>query len=358
MTRFAWLLALLVAVAVWSAPVRSWACKCAGPLGEVHRPSLPGAPLVLVKEDIRVRCQGEAPMLCAWRSVHRYRGTAASAAGVAMIAGEQTPTSSGVLALGLPDGKRVELADAPTPFTIAVTGGAEFELVLEGVLKIPRNECTCHPDGIRARHLLVSRPRTRVDTELMFVTHDDPAEVPGLRTHVKVDDAAPGYVTVRDRPRSRSRRRTGDETQLEVELNARSTNVFTWERRFVRGGPFVAAGGGWGSERPLRLRAGYELAFPKRVIYALAAESNTHDATVVATTQFQTGQNSTLVILPSLGVGGGVPVRVWPAARAGVRMQLDLSWWFVTFVATFDVFPPASGDRTRLVGALLGQLNF
>lgn len=74
--------------------------------------------------------------------------------------------------------------------------------------------------------------------------------------------------------------------------------------------------------------------------------------------QHQTLQNSTLVIIPSLGVGAGIPLRIYPGVRTGVRLQLDLSWWFVTFFAAFDVFPRTGTDRTSLMGALYGQLSF
>ena len=59
-----------------------------------------------------------------------------------------------------------------------------------------------------------------------------------------------------------------------------------------------------------------------------------------------------IVLLPSLGLGLGVPIRLAPEARPGIRVQLRVSV-FASFVAPFDYFPGAN-ESTRVT--LLGQV--
>jgi hypothetical protein len=61
-------------------------------------------------------------------------------------------------------------------------------------------------------------------------------------------------------------------------------------------------------------------------------------------------------LLPAGGIGLGVPIDVYPRPRVGMRGQIALSWYVVTFLATADYFP-AQGENTW-AGSLFAQLSF
>ncbi|MEM6993634.1 MAG: hypothetical protein AAF721_24180, partial [Myxococcota bacterium] len=137
-----------------------------------------------------------------------------------------------------------------------------------------------------------------------------------------------------------------------------------------RGGPFFAFGGNLGdnlgdnqgddqgddSRRRLRLRAGYEHAVPHYLIHALAMETDFANIMVVPSTEVASGIPIQGLIVPSFALGVGAPLQVFPRARLGFRAQATASWWPVSFVTTFDVFPTRRGPLTRW--GLMGQVSF
>lgn len=334
---------MAAAAAVWLHAPTAMACKCKGP-PTIALPRLDG--LAPTQQHASLRCDGGDPARCTWRSTHVFVVPAGAGA---TIAGSLPPADDGELRLELPDGTTVEGSTTDeVSFEVAATRGVPIELVLSGTLTLPADRCGCHPHGIRSRHLAVSPLRTEAKHTLRFISS-------GGALALTIDEDIPGELRV-DPPVAVQRHRSGGRDRTELTVN--DVSRLEWRRRFVRGGPLLAAGGGWGSSRAVRVRAGYELAYPERVIYALVGESDTTNAVIVPSVQHQTRQNSVLVVLPSVGTGVGVPIRVYPEPRAGVRLQLDLSWWVVSFVGTFDIYPPTKTAATQLVGALYGQVNF
>ncbi|MEZ4448239.1 MAG: hypothetical protein R3B09_02085 [Nannocystaceae bacterium] len=130
----------------------------------------------------------------------------------------------------------------------------------------------------------------------------------------------------------------------------------TRDLRQIYRGPFVAAGIDLGSGHPRpRLRVGYELAAPVRWwIHALAVESDLKALTIVPSTEVA---SASAYWIPSAGLGVGVPVRVYPEARAGFRAQLTVHWaGRVAAIGTFDVYPVKAG-RDELRGGVMLQLG-
>ena len=63
------------------------------------------------------------------------------------------------------------------------------------------------------------------------------------------------------------------------------------------------------------------------------------------------------MIIPSLGVGVGVPVQVLPETIAGVRLLGSLQFFPVGFVTAVDIFPRAPADNGRVQVSLMGRLS-
>lgn len=120
------------------------------------------------------------------------------------------------------------------------------------------------------------------------------------------------------------------------------------------GGPLLGVGVGFGHGRPRPvLRAGWELGSHPRLHHSLVVESDLRRAHVVAATDVST--HGFLFIVPSLSVGVGLPIRIAPRARVGLRTQAAIIWPVVGVVGTFDVFPDRRGPGD-LQGAVMLQL--
>ncbi|HKB49303.1 MAG TPA: hypothetical protein VKC57_16470, partial [Ktedonobacterales bacterium] len=118
------------------------------------------------------------------------------------------------------------------------------------------------------------------------------------------------------------------------------------------GGPLFALGSPLGSRHELRLRAGVELGLGESLLAAAVVESNLGDRwTVVPLLDAATPE---ILVIPSLGLGLGVPVQFLRGARTrvGGRIQLTASLPFVSLVVPFDVF----ADEVQT--AMYGQVSF
>jgi hypothetical protein len=122
------------------------------------------------------------------------------------------------------------------------------------------------------------------------------------------------------------------------------------------GGPFIGVGAGFEPKARLRLRAGYDLSSYEILAHGIAIESDLRQVLVVPYTDV--GTPNVLLFIPSVAFGAGVPLRVWPDVRPGVRLQLTLSWPVLSIVGTFDAFPPIRGEPVAYYGAVLTQLGF
>lgn len=124
----------------------------------------------------------------------------------------------------------------------------------------------------------------------------------------------------------------------------------------LNGGPLVGFGGGLDSGT-LRGRLGYEIAIPWWVIWSASVETDFQGTTTIV----PLGEVATpdlISLIPSVGLGAGVPVQMRNGAGTyvGARMQLTISFPVLSLVLPVDVFPGAP-SRTWQVG-LLGQASF
>jgi hypothetical protein len=124
----------------------------------------------------------------------------------------------------------------------------------------------------------------------------------------------------------------------------------------LHGGPLIGVGARLDAPEA-RGRLGYEVAYPWWLIYSASVETSFKGRTTVVPVVEAATPNGAYVI-PSVGLGAGVPVQFvsGQGARAGLRMQLTLSFPLVSVVFPVDVFPGAASDVWQ--AALFGQLSF
>lgn len=124
------------------------------------------------------------------------------------------------------------------------------------------------------------------------------------------------------------------------------------------GGPFVGLGGRTGHFGGFRARVGYEVAFRQMVLTSIAAESDfRHTMQIVPAVELAT---PAVLILPSVGLGVGVPIQIKPDARPGARIQASMQFYPVGLFAAVDIFPkpdPAV-DPNVVRFSLMGQIGF
>ncbi len=122
------------------------------------------------------------------------------------------------------------------------------------------------------------------------------------------------------------------------------------------GGPIAAVGLGMGQgNRRAVVRAGYEIGSAPFLIHSAVVESDFADVSVVPATEVATA--NVALIVPSVSLGVGLPVRVFPRPRVGIRTQAALSWPVFSLVGTFDVFVGPNGDTPRVRGGLFAQFG-
>jgi hypothetical protein len=123
----------------------------------------------------------------------------------------------------------------------------------------------------------------------------------------------------------------------------------------LHGGPFVAAGLMGGHGGLPRLRAGWEIAAPRWLVLALAADTDLSRGVTLAVT----AESITRAWIGTMGtstVGGGPIVAVAPDVRPGGRAQLSFGAGRARLVVSADVLAPvAAGQSIALsAGALVG----
>ncbi len=360
--RRTWVAAVLTMLVVWFWSPAADACKCAHEPTTVHRPLLTAdSSQVRVRfDEIEIRCEDRALTQCTWKQRHHLRNEGGRPAHV-----------TGRLYGALRDARarvefwndhtlevtRTETLD-PRAVAFEMPGRAHAAVVVEARVAFASGSCGCWASGLVRRHPVVSRGED-VLTELDYVTHTGLPEDPWTTVSVTLEYPGPGRIRspyVREWRVFRSRdigngrvRTTADFEDQEIAVSLSRRN------KFARGGPFVAVGGGWGTQRPLRLRAGYELGAPRWLVHSIAVESDTSDARIVPAVEALTG-HAWFPWLPAAGIGVGVPVDVYPRPRVGLRGQVALSWYVVTFLATADYFPAQRNNAWA--GSLFAQLSF
>lgn len=206
------------------------------------------------------------------------------------------------------------------------------------------------------RHIIVTKPRD--DLRLFFAA---PTEAPTKKHELPKADDRTIRVSIPSRWRvSRAQwavERDGKRRVLTSKDAAAPTMLSLSKGEPFPGGPLAAAGVSIqhrGDVRP-HLRLGYELGSLPFLVHTLAVETDLRRVELVASTDI--GTQNIFVFFPSFSAGLGVPLRVYPAVRPGVRAQGALGWPFVSLLGTFDVFPPLGSGDLELIGGAMLQLN-
>ena len=253
-----------------------------------------------------------------------------------------------------------------TGYRVRVDGGAAGTLVFRGDIAAVK-ESTGAGDYVwpaaESRHPIVGEP-ARHDAVAFYRYLVSPlrdwAKVPIIDVVVEVDGGHDVYVDSEGVLKKHAdvvggRRRI----ELQVDPNATSDIVFQLvqsPRQFLRGGPVLALGARVNGIEP-RLRVGYEMAWPHHVLYALAAETAGFDEVMlVPTVELATPQ---LLVIPSLGIALGAPVRLLDATHGfavGARVQATASFFFGSVVVPVDWYPSDSSDGLRVAVLLQASL--
>lgn len=158
-----------------------------------------------------------------------------------------------------------------------------------------------------------------------------------------------------------TRAKNGDSTVMTRSIVARDAPVLTMEiepptSSFRNGGPLLGIGGTLGTYKGVRGRIGYEVAAPSWLLYSLTADTDFRRRLIL--TPLVEAASPAVIILPSFGLGVGVPVQVAPDPRVGVRAQADLHFYPVGFVTSVDIYPRLGSLPGFTEVSLLGQVGF
>lgn len=206
------------------------------------------------------------------------------------------------------------------------------------------------------RHVIVTKPHEGL--RLFFASSTDiPAEPPELPAAEDRSIRVKVPRKWRVNRRQWTVERSGKHRVLHSKDAVAPTSLYLSKGEPFPGGPLAAAGVSIqhrGDVRP-RLRLGYELGSLPFLVHTLAVETDLRRVVLVASTDI--GTQNIFVFFPSFSAGVGVPLRVYPAVRPGVRAQGALGWPFVSLLGTFDVFPPLGSGDLELIGGAMLQLN-
>ena len=120
------------------------------------------------------------------------------------------------------------------------------------------------------------------------------------------------------------------------------------------GGVQLALGSSLGAEARFRARLGYQLGTGPWLLHSLSLETDFRDQLVV--TPLIQGASPQLLLIPSAGLGLGVPLRVAPTFRPGARVLVDLHFFLLGVVFTWDYFPAYGKDPALSQLTLMGQV--
>lgn len=252
-------------------------------------------------------------------------------------------------------------------FTLTLSPGQEGELVVRGVVALERRFL---PSGyvwpaVQARHVLLSPGPARAthwDIDYLLGPIRTWAGNPELHITVRV----PSEWEVGSSPDASARtlpvatdwrvRHEGAHGVAERRLTAASApewlNITLTKPKpwWTPGGVQWGLGARLGDGSRFMARLGYQLAAPGFLLHSLSAETDFREQLVLTPlTQYATPQ---VAIIPSLGLGLGVPVQVLPDARLGLRLLADLHFGPVGVALSWDHYPsPREGTDsiTRLI---------
>jgi hypothetical protein len=242
-------------------------------------------------------------------------------------------------------------------FALTVDAGARTEVVVTGVLRLkPRSIPGSYlVPAVWSRHLWMHRTRPHREFDLDYllgplrtwarvgpidVTVDVPSswslEGATMAADARRDESSGrrplGFVleTVDGRTRARGRTSVDAGAILTVRMTHPASGVH-------HGGPFLGIGGAPGADGGFRTRLGYEVAAPSFLLYSLTADTDWNTRVVV--TPMVELASPWMFIVPSFGLGVGLPVRVTPDVMVGARIQGSMHLGPLGFVTTVDLYP-------------------
>lgn len=210
-------------------------------------------------------------------------------------------------------------------------------------------------DPIHARHPVLSERWQRVRREIVWVRPDDLrfGAVGPSSISVRLPEGWQGGGDLRpegDLVFAYSSSDQDPKAAITLRLSRGS------EGDFLRhGGPFLALGGT--IDAGFRGRLGYEIGLGEFVLVSLGVDSD-FEHQVIITPQVEIASWS-MVLIPSISLGLGVPIRVTNNAlypsTAGIRIESSATFFSAAFVATLDIWP---GDpMTPYQVSLLGRVG-
>jgi hypothetical protein len=291
------------------------------------------------------------------------------------LAGAPLPVTEGRAEPFEADAAREELARlsrAPVErlrfgFSLTVPPGKEAELVVRGMMDLQRRFL---PTGyvwpaVNARHVLLApEPRRAEHWDIDYFVEPIRtwAGSPGI--HVTVRVPSEWEVGSSPAPQARSMpvatgwqlNREGTHTVATRHLEAASApewlNITLTKPQPVwsPGGVQLGLGAKLGGGGRFMARLGYQLALPEPLLHSLSVETDFREQLVLTPlTQYATPQ---VLILPSAGLGVGVPVQVAPEVRPGLRLLADVHLGPLGAALTYDYYPEleeGAGSFSRLI---------
>ncbi len=139
----------------------------------------------------------------------------------------------------------------------------------------------------------------------------------------------------------------GDQLRVQVDIDEQIGSL---------GGPLVGIGGAFGREGGLRLRAGWEAAAPLWLLWSVSAETDFDQWLVI--TPAAEAASPMILIIPSFGIGAGVPIRLRPDLAVGARLQSSMALGPVTFFMALDYYPTETEQHDPFQFTMMGQFSF
>jgi hypothetical protein len=130
--------------------------------------------------------------------------------------------------------------------------------------------------------------------------------------------------------------------------------AFERSRGLHPGGPLFGIGGAFGESGGFRLRGGWEIAAPSWLFWSVTAETDASE--LFAVTPLLEAATDQILIIPSLGFGLGVPIRIEPETAVGARAQATLGVYKLGVVGSLDWFPEARSGASETIVSLLAYV--
>lgn len=264
-----------------------------------------------------------------------------------------------------------------TGLAMVVEPGERQELVVSGVARPGATWFPRFPSGLRVRHLLLYRGRQArsygvdyllspiqtwaqagpIEVEVRYPANWQFAGGPIAVGDVwedawsvmrQISDG--GWTTAREGGVAvATRTLAADEgDRLALELTVPGSRVF-------HGGPLVGVGSVADLDN-FGMRFGWEIAAPEWLHYSVNLDTDFDD--YLTLTPLAEVATPFLGMLPHLGIGAGVPVRVQPDTQVGGRLNFTAGFGVINYVLTLDFYPGLSDSAEDVwQTSMFGQIS-